>query len=135
MSKYSRLMMQPLYSDINFTINKLNEFLFHPININLKNNNTVPVALISSNLDRVYSDNEINGSIKKLLTKLTKLKPAIENIIKIQELDSNLEKLKLQKYNVDGTINVNVANKINILENEIYLLERKIDISLNDSRW
>ena len=132
MSKYSRLMVQPLYNDINSTISKLKEFLIHPVNINVKNNNTIPVLLISNNLDKVYNDSTINGSIKNILAKLTKLKLIVENIINAQDLNNNIENLRLRKYNVDGSINVNITNKINVLEDELNSLERKIDIGLNN---
>ena len=100
--------------------------------INTNYNNTKPIQLFSSNLERIYIDKNINGSITNLVSILNKLKTAIEDIIKYQEIEKNIIELETKKINIDVTINMEVMAQIETLTNELESLELKIDNQLDN---
>lgn len=127
MSKYTKISVTALYNDVDSMLDSLNSFLTNRVRIDTNENNTKPIKLISNNLDKIYDDLTIKGSIKNLTNKLNKLKNAIISIKKFQEKEKQLDILRLQKYNIDGSINNVIARQIIDLEEELNILERNID--------
>lgn len=132
MGKYSKIDVTLLNNDINSTLDRLNIFMTNKISIDIRNNNTEAVKLFSAYLDKIYTDNNLTGSITNFINILNKLKKIIATISKYQELETELKLLESKKYNMDGSINIQIVSQCNIINDELVRLERKIDNSLTN---